>query len=470
VRIPVAEWNGAFAWTVWAKKKTVESVFAKQATFEEYVEDRLDFSKEYMAKDDLPGIWHGLVTDGRRKKESFQYVGAVVLDCDGGRRPNLDFLECDYLYEERTTHTGITKWHIVLPIARRVDSTEADSEMVRKRLIFVTEAFEKLFGAKLDHSTPTVVPALLFPYCERPDSGKPYIEAVTDSGYAFDLDTFLSENGYVEGLKRAPVQIVAARDITLAETEMVKALRDGGYLLRPAPDKGGWFVKCPWHDRYKHTETGESKTLFSNGHIMCMSERCSGKPLSHFIAALPDHLRERVESAQVKDVYAALKARAVPKVTLAEAQSRIVAALESARPFERTATVIRVTTGAGKTFAAARFLNTYCAATDGESSGRSAVMATPTNALLEEVRQRLVVPTRKQVGVLAVLNDDGSPACRKHEAARRLQDRGGNVHQLMCAALRIQGRLPRSGRARERQRFAHLDEPHPLACRREDAP
>ena len=191
--------------------------------------------------------------------------------------------------------------------------------------------------------------------------------------------------------------------------------------------KGAWSITCP----VGHTEDHSSKTfLYPSGIISCMAGKCQGKPLAWFL----DHLAPE-DAARVAQSATTIKVEAPqPQVTVAEAHADIASAIDDNRAVEAHCTVIQVSTGAGKTHTIAEKLNVYSAPyeDEGDGSGLSSVLAVPTNALLHEVEDRIHIPHRVRTGVLAVLNDDGSPACKKHAIAKSLQSSGGNVHKLLC--------------------------------------
>lgn len=166
-----------------------------------------------------------------------------------------------------------------------------------------------------------------------------------------------------------------------------------------------------------------------------MAGRCQGKPLAWFLSHLPREDQVNLTELATQAVQAGLDAAVRDEVSLSEVSDGINSALASTRAIDADATVIQVSTGAGKTRAVVNYLNNYSAPFEDESerSGRTSVMAVPTNALLAEVQQRIRIPHTKRVGALAVLNDDGTPACKKYDIAKDLQTRGGNIHRLLCA-------------------------------------
>ena len=123
-------------------------------------------------------------------------------------------------------------------------------------------------------------------------------------------------------------------------------------------------------------------------------------------------------------------------------------ALDAVDPVRGDVGVVRVTTGAGKTHAAIEYLTEYTRPvanvgdgeddgwTDAETSGKTAVLAVPTNALLRQVSADLAANGcghKIRTGVLGTVDQSGAPLCKKADAARAIQNAGGNVHRALCA-------------------------------------
>lgn len=195
--------------------------------------------------------------------------------------------------------------------------------------------------------------------------------------------------------------------------------------------KHGWEIECPvGHEQHSNRKT----LLYPGGRVNCFAGCCSGKPQMWFIQHLEWDAQVEYANAQRISIFDSLR-QSTERVSIDKAHEVMAKAISMTRPVESHATVIRVTTGAGKTHLISKYLNEYSAPFEDESvnSGLTSVLALPTNALLREVEPRIKIRHKRQTGILAVLNEDGSPACAKHEQAQRLQEAGGNVHRLMCA-------------------------------------
>jgi hypothetical protein len=415
-------------------------------SWDEYVRDCVALANQVLPKEKAPGIIHG-DSGGSRYKADVKTSSALVIDSDKQLLPFEDIdamlgkLPYRYLF---TWRSG--KFHLVLPLAAPIT---VDPDGIRERREVGVGFFEDVLDRELDYTT-AVANALLHPYTRQTEAD--HVEVRIGEGPAFDLDEVLAERGYRARTPRKRSDPGAGtygqwHDFSLKVVEALKA--KGCWLDAPARN-GRVAVRCPFHPESSRGPGDTSTILFAeSGWLFCSHNRCHFRTQYEYLDKLG--LAEGDIPAGLRLL---LEAAATPRVSLEEASRRIRLALMSARPYERTATVVRVTTGAGKTRAAAEFLDGYCsprwdAETGDVIPGRSAFFATPTNALLREVSERVHVEHRTVTGVLAVLNDEGSPACRKHDTARRLQQSGGDIHRLMCSPCEYrEGCLAREGRVR----------------------
>lgn len=432
-----------FAWSAIRHRYDTDLGYAS-TSWDEYVDNCLTLATRVIPKEWAPGIIHG-ASGGSRYKEAVESATALVIDSD---KAPLDEGEIDaalarvpyrYLFSWRSG-----KFHLVLPLANPI-VTDADGIKARREV--GVAYFEELLQRPLDYTTARAN-SLLHPYTKQSDTDRVIIRV--GAGPDFDLDPVLAERGYRARAPRArsgPGVGTAAqwKDFT---GRIIEALKAKGWWLDDTRSRAA--VCCPFHPETSRGAQDTSTVLFTEtGWLHCSHNRCRLRTQTEF------HDRLGLDPGDIPTgLRLLLEAAAVPRVSLDEAARRIRLALMAARPPERTATVVRVTTGAGKTRAAAEFLDGYCTPRwDAESGdiipGRSAFFATPTNALLREVSERVHVEHRTVTGVLAVLNDDGSPACVKHDVAKRLQNSGGDIHRLMCAPCEFRDGCPaRANRVR----------------------
>jgi hypothetical protein len=421
-------WNPA-SFEAWAYAGRFATKGDRLNGWAEYVQLHTEAVDTTFDKGQGPGVMHGISKTGGRQAVDVSHSTALAIDIDtDALDPGPFFALCDWLKSQDITYlaqwrdAGHTyKLHLVLPLAQPYPVY--DTKVVREYRI---ELIDRLLSK---HYTPDYAPAtvnqLLYAYTARPGALNPDQEWHTGTK-ALDMVGMYPPSA--QGGGRVRRQLGTEADATVEATALRKVLQVSKWVA----SKGAWDVKCP----VDHGDDYQSKTyLYPNGYISCMAGKCQGKPTAWFVSHLPDDMQREVLDVTAQKVKAALAARDIQHVSLAQAEDRINTALHRASPVERHATCIMVSTGAGKTRAIARHLNQYSAPYEGESdsSGKTAVLAMPTNALLDEVRQRLDIPHRRMVGVLAVLDDGGNPACKKYEQARRLQEAGGNVHRLLCA-------------------------------------
>lgn len=421
-------------------KNVHEFVEAGHKTWKTYCEWHDQYSAQVVPKASArnPCFIHG-DCDGWHGTDDVLSVTALVLDCDKTHLPEdqVDaFLRelngVRYLFQWRAG-----KFHVVLPLADAwyLGADDGlDADQARARRLALIKYFSARWGRVLDPSLAPVA-SVLHPYCRREESDQVPITRYSMTPTHFDAEAMLVENGHRDQRPKSTPTGTYKQDVEYGNT-ILKALGEAGYLLGPMPvdgPDGKCPCKCPFHpeDRLGALST----IVYKSGHIHCSHARCAGHTQQEFLAKIPGskHLLGDFPSS-IQLYLAGLRTE---KVSVAEAHTRILATLTSAKAHERDASVIKVTTGAGKTAAVAEFLNGYSAPRyDDETGdllpGRSAFLAVPTNALLREVDKRLNVDHRVVTGVLSVLNDDGSPACQKHTIAKRLQSSGGDVHRLLC--------------------------------------
>lgn len=423
-----------FVWTMFPDRYSHTPV--QFTGWEDYVEAHLQWRTEAMEKSERPGIVHGRTTG--RGNEHIQSACAIVLDCDSAEsEPDLTpVANINFLYQSRRTAKGF-KWHLVLPLSEPI---VAAHEVITSRRKSAHNYFEQLFKASLDVATHRAH-QILHPYTGDFDGSYPEMKWQSDK-QALDLEAVLADFGYRDPTVRRKDQSGTEPQRSKYYEAVRAAVRVNG-----APKSNGVPIVCPFLEEHSVPEQawGDSSTLLLNaGYISCLHGHCLGRRQTEYLRALDIEIAPGDYPA---DAQLMLALSVTDHVTVREAQARIRQVLQTSRPYENTASVVRVSTGAGKTHEVSAFLNQYSAPVfDPETGdllpGRSAVLALPTNALLREVEQRIVTDHRVRVGVLAVLNDDGTPACLKHRAASELQKRGGDVHRLMCAGCEFKEGCP----------------------------
>jgi hypothetical protein len=384
-------------------------------------------------KSEGPGVMFGVSPNGRRRLEDIAPDGhstGLAVDIDEGL-PSIEPTLALHRALKARDITHIVQWryaaeestykvHLLLPYSQRYPVLDPHHVLDVQRDI-TRKLLEGV--AKADYSTAKSA-GVVFCMTRRPGNPHAPTQIVHTGANALDLVAMSPPSQMATRRRRR----LATKEDSNAECDAIRRELEVHTWIE---SKGAWDVTCP----VGHGDDYTSKThLYPNGRISCMAGKCFGKPLAWFISHLDPEAQDRINAAASATLKIELRQNTAPSVTLDVARDQIRAALAATRPVEGTATVVQVSTGAGKTHAVAQYLDAYAAPFEGESdsSGLSAVLAVPTNALLYEVEGRLKVPHQRQVGVLAVLNDDGTPACRKHDAAKALQNSGGNVHRLMC--------------------------------------
>lgn len=433
-----------FVWTVfknrYAHAKKLETPAPNEHFvghgFKSYVDQHLVWGPLVLAKERRPGIIHGL-TDGYRGNVHTFSCTALVLDCDKGKvEVDLEpFSDVRYLFQSRwEPNSGVWKWHLILPLA---DPIVAHATIIGDRRSRAIAWFAEQMQEAIDEN-PAAASALLHPYMrETADSLAPKT-VWNDSPNCIDLDGLLAEMGHRDRRRVSCVEAGTEPQKSKYADVLLKAVTDAG-LRNGDVNTKGYPIVCPFDDEHSsRAKPGSSSTLLSRtGYVWCFHDSCrrsSGRRQIDYLQRLNIEFDIQDFPAEAQLMMAEGNTH---EVSVAEAGERIERVLREARPYDGTASVVRVSTGAGKTYAVSSFLNRYSspefdAETGDVLPGRSAVLAMPTNALLREVEQRIQTEHKVRVGVLAVLNDDGTPACKKHETAKRLQSQGGDVHRLMC--------------------------------------
>jgi hypothetical protein len=385
-------------------------------------------------------------------------VSALAVDHDSshGKRPVelLTFLKSNdvsYVYQEREVE-GVVKYHLVLPFSDPPQFTEGSRDgysINYGRMARLRSYLESVLDVSLDKAMDRPTQGL-YPYCVR-DGVTPYQEH-HEGSKALNLTDTLQKLGYKDRAHYGKQLHVTHEGAAVWDT--LQDLR-----IKEAPGKG-LYIRCP----AGHEDATNSKTLLTpTGRVICMAEKCRGKPTEHFLALLEERRREALEHNYLARYRAeAAEYDLKPKIDLRQVAETIARELEEVNPHEPGIRVLRITPGAGKTWGAVQYLERYCEPIE-EEAGRTAVIAFPTNALLREVSAGIRVPHRIRAGVLSVLNESGGPACQKYDLAKRVQEAGGNVHRVLCARCEFAETCPaRKGTDREVRPYADDGQPSTL--------
>jgi hypothetical protein len=419
----------ATTWTGVGFGNRFAEVGAPLTSFADLVELAAEVEDRVLEKGAGPAVMLASTPNCRRRNEDFvngATVTGLVIDLDEGvrdiepiHRLVAGFRAADVTYHYQWRKVGeYFKVHLLLPYAEPV--VVKDPGTIRQQQ---TELTGRILPKGITFDAATAKPAGLCYFMTR----RPNLDIKPTTEYHFGskgIDFAAMYPPWLQGETR--------RKRTRSEaTEEAKILLGAIEANEWIEAKGAWDITCP----VGHGDDYRSKTyLYPNGVISCMAGKCQGKPLAWFLSHLPEDVQTQITEAAATPLKAELAATQ-NRVTVAEAATAIAEALRDNRAIEGHATVVQVSTGAGKTRAIAEYLNLYSAPYEGErvTSGLTAVLAVPTNALLREVDTRLDVPHVVKTGVLAVLNNDGTPACRKFDLAKALQNAGGNVHRLLCS-------------------------------------
>lgn len=117
-----------------------------------------------------------------------------------------------------------------------------------------------------------------------------------------------------------------------------------------------------------------------------------------------------------------------PEVSAEEGAAAVVEALERARA-DRSLVFVRVTAGAGKTFASAQH------AADAAGRGERTVVLAPSHAVARDVLAELLargVNASHAMGPLSHRDDAGDPTCQLHKAATSAARAGQDVLRTVC--------------------------------------
>lgn len=429
-----------FVWTAFRSRYATEGAVVSDS-WEDYVDTHAEWATLTIEKRKAPGIIHG-DCGGSRLQANVKTATALVIDSDASLLPEGDidailtpFAALRYLFSWRRG-----KFHLVLPLAEPIDTPTE----IRPRRECALGYFARLLKRPLDMTAARSY-SLLHPYTRPEDfSDDEAVILRVGDGDPLDLDTLLARENYRQRSPReAPTTPRTPRQAPEWSSAVERALGARGLTYPDAkvsanPDgTHRRAIRCPFHpDDSKGPHDTSTVMFVESGWIHCSHNRCAWRDQAEFLREIgtepgdfPPYIQALLEEAPGAEA----------RVSLDEAGRRIRLALMGAKPHERSATVVRVTTGAGKTRAAAEFLDGYCSPRwDSETgdviAGKTAFLATPTNALLREVSSRIGVEHRVAVGTLAVLNPDGTQACKKWATAKALQAAGGDVHRLMCAS------------------------------------
>lgn len=341
---------------------------ARAGTFGEYAERLEVFTTRLLAKDKAPLWVHAITTpqdNGRYGRRKADMVGmtALVFDCDSAaERPEpllalLDASGVEYVYQERAVRLRgpHVRYHLTLPLAdypeRRgeEDGVELAKRMAR-RLRATRQWLDSVAGVKHDASFDRPTQGIK-PYTRRPGDEAAGVEVYhrdARTGLRLDWEALLAGLGHKDGQPASPRQRGGEADpAALAAFSALKKT--------DAPhEKGGWYITCP----IGHGDDSTSKTwLTPRGRVVCMAERCRGLTQGDFERALADPV---LKAARLSE--AGVQMPAPPKrVRLDQAGTEIQTALGAVDVHADVATVLRVTTGAGKTHWIGRFLGDYTA-------------------------------------------------------------------------------------------------------------
>lgn len=427
-----------FYWTAFRDRYAANAVFESNS-WEDYVRENNTLANTTLPKTSAPGIYHGRVREGRRTADAIVECSALVIDSDkdllseSDRTALVDSLKGHRFFF--ASRRG--KFHLVLPFKEPITTPTE----IHPRREFALTHFAKRLQRTLDFTT-SHINSILHPYTRLPEmlESESVFVASSVEGEPLDLDNLLAEGGYRARPARARQGYVqeTPKQAEGFTSELLKALDKRGLLYDRGPLSDRRSIRCPFHPDDSRGPGDTSTILFTESNwIHCSHNRCYWKHQ-------PDYWRELgISSGNIPvAVTALLEASVTPRVSLDDAGRQIRKALMAAKPYEHTATVVRVTAGAGKTRAVAEYLDTYCTPKwDSETgdviAGRTAFLATPTNALMREVSTRIGVEHRKATGVLAVIDSGGNPLCAKWATAKRLQEAGGDVHRLMCAKCEV---------------------------------
>jgi len=392
----------------------------------EYIDTLTDVAPRVFVKGRQPHILHATTRDGLKSAQDIDSYTALVLDCDGtdsldSVREFLSQFQFAWAFQARQAGT-VWKYHVTIPFQEPIQpaSWAAVGPIIR--------FFEGVVGDLFDRAMASTT-ALTGIYTRRAATDPvPVTESQKGPGIPWEV---LVKWAQVSPQIQAPP---APRDKSHFEDCFTSAMDTDGLLGEWLPLKGAWSVECP----HRHHASSRTKTfLYRDGRFVCMAGSCRGRHWSHFVSMLSEPARRMVVAGAAEDRLPL----PVTTQTVPEIQKRLIDTVRAIRPVTRTSSVILVTPGAGKSRSVTEFLNEYAAPIEG-AFGRTAVFSTPTNALMRELSERVGIPYQTRVGPLAVLNDDGSFACKKWTLANDVQSRGGNVHRLVCASCEFREGCP----------------------------
>lgn len=369
-----------------------------------------------------PGFMFGISKDGGRRTESFDSLQMLILDGDKIPIETLKLetifkylasLQAAYYYTERRTK-DVRSFHIFVPFSEPVPMDRIKAVREKHRL-----AAEASLGVSLDRSMD-YAHQICFSHTRRAEDEA---DGVLVSSHAEVEKPFLAPGTSDVRVRRAGTLTpdpAAPLVLRLIQQYDPTATRSGNR------GREKWLFKCP-HD---HKE-GATKTAYfpDKNRVTCFADQCMGKPLAYFFEAMPPAVANQWFTAHEAALQTLLPAP-IPRVTLEEARSAITKELAAVRSNGTQWTVVRVTTGSGKTHSAIQLFEAESLAATEETT--PAILATYSNKIVYEIDAGLKAAHRRVVGTLAVLGPDGRPACQRFEEAKPLQDAGVDVVKALC--------------------------------------
>jgi hypothetical protein len=295
------------------------------------------------------------------------------------------------------------KWHLHIPttgieLSTTIDCRKAWSDYNKILYNYLFEELDPVIRAGVD-DTCFRLGQFLNNHTFTPEKGLPHITM-------FEGQTVHVDRNYVLEASREPLQRQTVED-WFPTNSVTKALYERGLVLADSGD-GKLFIECP----HNHPQGSKTSTVFMNGRFVCLHHTCSGRPQVSFLV--------NIGMLEQKDL---LPEKPTTQVTLSEVVGTILPEIQN----NRNISVIQVPPGAGKSHLLRQAL-------DSQIKDVETLVVVPTNDLMEEFASRLS-SDRKTVVVksaLAVLNEDGSYACKNIVEAKRAQNAGINIHRSVC--------------------------------------
>lgn len=404
--------------------KTAPTVMVppREYDFEEFVLFSEKYLNAVLPKGSAPGFIFGLSNDTYRRKESFDSLQALVLDGDKIPLEQLSLskilayltsLQCAYYYTERVSPTH-RSFHAIIPFSAPVPANkiQAVRSLHRARA-------EAALGIPLDKAMDQIQ-QICFVHTRRPDDAEEKIR--TDSLFQLTNPFLPPEQETV----RAYAPRTTTPDPAAPLVLQLLLQHDPTAVRLVSGGREKWTFDCP----HPHART-QTKTAYfpSTNRIKCFSDMCQGKPLAHFFEAMAPAVANQWFAAHEVALQGLLP-DPIPRVTLDQARAAIAKELAAVRSNGTQWTVVRVTTGSGKTHSAIQRFEAESLAAEEDTT--PAVLATYSNKIVYEISAGLRAAHRRVVGTLAVLGPDGKPACQRFAEAKPLQDAGVDVVKALC--------------------------------------